>query len=105
MEFIKIPVLGVANAGKTSLIHTLKREFNALKELAPTKRIERSKLHVFNKDLIVWDFGGQIEYRKKYAKKADAYFSQCEEIFFVVDIQDQDSYAESISYFKDILES
>ncbi len=106
MATIKIPILGIENAGKTSLITTLKKEFEELTELKPTKKIERSKLEFFDKKIVVWDFGGQEKYRRKYKKKADKYFDGIDkEAFFVIDIQDSDKFSESIEYFGDILEA
>src|SRR6056297_1313753 len=106
MSRIKLPVLGIDNAGKTSLITTLQREFEELTKMKPTRKIERTKLQFFDKKLVVWDFGGQKKYRKKYKKKADSYFSDIGgEAFYVVDIQDEESFKESLSYFEDILDA
>lgn len=98
----KIVLLGIANGGKTSLLRTLQREFKTLTNLKPTKGIERSHLNFFKKKIVVWDFGGQEKYRENYKKKAKNYFAGIEEIFYVVDFQDQDTFTDSIKYFQEI---
>lgn len=98
----KIVMLGIANGGKTSLLRTLQREFKSLASLKPTKGIERTHLNFFKKRIIAWDFGGQAKYRESYKKKAKNYFVGIEELFYVVDFQDQDTFMESIKYFQEI---
>nr|WP_280178725.1 ADP-ribosylation factor-like protein [Candidatus Prometheoarchaeum syntrophicum] len=100
----KIVILGIANGGKTSLLRTLKREFKSLADLKPTKGIERTSLECFSKKIVVWDFGGQSKYRETYKKKAKNYFVGIEELFYVIDFQDQDSFSEAITYFQEIKE-
>ena len=100
---MKIPILGIQNAGKTSLIRTLQREFNAITKLKPTKGIERQTLNILGKKIVIWDLGGQAKYRGQYLeKKAELIFSDVDQALFVIDIQDQDSFENSINYFKEV---
>ncbi len=100
---MKIPILGIQNAGKTSLIRTLQREFNAITKLKPTKGIERQTLNILDKKIIIWDLGGQAKYRDQYLdKKAELVFSDIDQALYVIDIQDQDSFEDSINYFTEI---
>ncbi|MCK5347530.1 MAG: 50S ribosome-binding GTPase [Candidatus Heimdallarchaeota archaeon] len=105
MTITKLPVLGVANGGKSSLILTMKREFKTLskKDIKPTKGIERSKFQFLDSEIIAWDFGGQEKYRESYKKKAETYFSQIEELFYVVDFQDQEAMVEAIQFYREII--
>ncbi len=96
----KIPIVGIDNSGKTSLIRTFQREFGELATLKPTKGIERTQVTFLDTDLILWDYGGQTRFREKYLRLADMHFGDLEEMFFVVDIQDQASYQESLEYFQ-----
>jgi GTPase SAR1 family protein len=106
MPISKLPILGLAFSGKTSLILTLRREFKTLKkDLKPTKGIERTKISFLDKQIICWDFGGQEKYRNTYKKKAENYFSGIEELFYVVDIQDQKVLPESFIFFKEVKEA
>ena len=100
---MKIPILGIQNAGKTSLIRTLQQEFNAITKLKPTKGIERQTLNILDKKIIIWDLGGQAKYRSQYLeKKAELVFSDIDQILYVIDIQDQNSFEDSINYFKEV---
>lgn len=100
---VKIPILGLQNAGKSSLIRTLIREFKSLDNIKPTKGIERIKFSFIGKDLLLWDFGGQEKYRNDYRKKADLYFSEVQECMYIVDIQDQNTFNDVITYFNEII--
>lgn len=102
-EIVKIPVFGIQNAGKTSLIRSLQQEFSAITKLKPTKGIDRQKLKLLGKDISIWDLGGQARYRDGYLeKKADVVFSDIDQTLFVIDIQDQDNFEDSIKYFKEV---
>ncbi|MHA1519494.1 MAG: ADP-ribosylation factor-like protein [Promethearchaeota archaeon] len=96
----KIPIVGLANSGKTSLIRTFQREFKALAKLKPTKGIERTKITFLNQNIVIWDFGGQEKFRTKYMNRADTYFTDLDQIFFVIDIQDQAQLNDVINYFQ-----
>ena len=102
-EIMKIPIFGIQNAGKTSLIRSLQQEFSAISKLKPTKGIDRQKLKLLDKDILIWDLGGQARYREGYLeKKAEVVFSDIDQLLFVIDIQDQDSFEDAISYFKEV---
>ncbi len=102
-EIVKIPVFGIQNAGKTSLIRTMQQEFSAITKLKPTKGIERKKLNLLGKRLQIWDLGGQAKYRDQYLeRKAEIVFSDIDQALYVIDIQDQDSFEDSINYFKEV---
>ncbi|MHA1777681.1 MAG: ADP-ribosylation factor-like protein [Promethearchaeota archaeon] len=105
MTISNVPILGIANSGKTSLIRTFQREFKALAKIKPTKGIERSKISLFGRELIVWDFGGQQKYLSKYFNRAELYFSDLEQAYFVVDIQDQKTITSAINYFQTLQKS
>ncbi|MHA1675353.1 MAG: ADP-ribosylation factor-like protein [Promethearchaeota archaeon] len=96
----KIPIVGLANSGKTSLIRTFQREFKAIAKLKPTKGIERTKITFLDQEIVIWDFGGQEKYRGKYMNKAEVYFTDLEQLFFVIDIQDQNQLNDVINYFQ-----
>ncbi|MHA1720217.1 MAG: ADP-ribosylation factor-like protein [Promethearchaeota archaeon] len=102
-EIMKIPIFGVQNAGKTSLIRTLQHEFSAISKLKPTKGIDRQTLNLLGKKILIWDLGGQAKYRDQHLeKKAEVIFSDIDQALYVVDIQDQDSFEASINYFKQV---
>ena len=104
MEQYKIIFAGLANAGKTSLVLTLKREFSSLTGIAPTKGISRSELDILGFKVVSWDLGGQSIYREDYKKKEAIVFSDTEVFYFLIDVTDPDSYEEALQYFKEIVE-
>ena len=104
MTVKKIPILGIANGGKSSLLLTMQREFKTLKKgIKPTKGIERSKFQFLDSEIIAWDFGGQQKYRTSYKKKAESYFTEIEELVYVVDFQDQAAMSEAIQFYREII--
>jgi len=102
----KIIVLGLNNAGKTSMLESLKgkTKFGDITNLPPTKGVEIQKVEVENFNLMIWDFGGQEFHRQDYLKNPEEYFLHIDLIIYVIDIQDSERYDESLEYFEKILE-
>ena len=102
----KIIVLGLNNAGKTSMLESLKgkTKFGDITNLPPTKGVEIQKIEVENFNLMIWDFGGQEFHRQDYLKNPEEYFLHIDLILYVIDIQDSERYDESLEYFEKILE-
>lgn len=105
MEQYKIIFAGLANAGKTSLILTLKRQFSDLPTIKPTKGIERTELDILGFKIVTWDLGGQDQYRSEYKKKQAIIFSDTELFYFLIDATaDSNTCDEAIKYFQEIVE-
>ena len=51
----------------------------------------------------LWDLGGQKTYRKDYLSTNRDYFDSTNLIFYIIDVQDQSRFAESIEYYQNIL--
>ncbi len=102
----KVIVVGLDNAGKTAILSKFGGSLGIgdLAALKPTKGIERKKIETSALDLIVWDFGGQDEYREKYMKTPERYFLEIDLLIYVIDVQDQDRFEESIEYFTNIID-
>ena len=102
----KVIVVGLANAGKTTILTKFGGQFGMkdLTRLKPTKGVERREVKTKNLNLNVWDFGGQQEYRKRYLQEPEKYFFRVDLVIYVIDVQDSESYDESLEYFKNILE-
>ncbi len=101
----KIAVLGLDNAGKTSILTTVKQKFDIEKQirnLKPTLKVERSGLSFLNHNIQNWDFGGQQKYREEYLAYKDRYLTGIDLIFFVVDTQDSLRFDEAYGYFNEI---
>lgn len=104
----KIGFFGLDASGKTSFLKALDQDCNLMTysyiaSLKPTKGIERKSFDVLGEDVVVWDYGGQDRYRKRYfASETD--LKGLSFAFFLLDIQDKERFEVAISYFKEILE-
>ena len=99
----KILFTGLDDAGKTSIILALQREFSKIAILSPTRGAQRRIFDFLGKEISEWDLGGQISYRISYLKNPDKYFDGTEIAIYVVDVQNKPRMPEAISYFKDVI--
>lgn len=103
---IKISLLGLDNAGKTTILHVLSKTYNfeeEVKELAPTIQIKYHKRVLFDQALVFWDFGGQERFRAAYLNDP-FYFLGLNALIFVIDIQDEMRFPIAIDYLSKILD-
>lgn len=103
----KIVVTGLSNAGKTTILRKFGGQIGIkdLAKLTPTKGVQRKEIVTSDMALILWDFGGQEEYRKVYLSNPEKYFLKVDLVIYVIDLQDPDNYEKSIAYFKQILDA
>ncbi|HEY0090733.1 MAG TPA: ADP-ribosylation factor-like protein [Candidatus Lokiarchaeia archaeon] len=101
---IKILFTGLDNAGKSSIVLSLLREFTKIAIVKPTKGAERRSFEFLNLIVSEWDLGGQERYRNEYIKDPDLFFTKTESLIFVIDIQSPDRVIESISYLQTIVD-
>ncbi len=99
----KILFVGLENAGKTSIIKILQERYSALKTILPTKGVNREEVDIFGYSVMVWDLGGQEQYRKQYIDKPAMYFCETDIIVFCFDIQEKEKKEDALDYFKSIL--
>ncbi len=104
-NFQKIAILGLGNAGKTSIVKTILYEFRAFTTLLPTTGVDRTDIDFFGHKLVIWDFGGQEQYREIYLTRPIMYFQGIKYLYYVVDAQDPSQLQKSIEYFQKILET
>ncbi|MFX1273606.1 MAG: ADP-ribosylation factor-like protein [Promethearchaeota archaeon] len=106
MKEIKIAFTGLDNAGKTSFLIALRRKYNfyeLVKELLPTKLIEFNSFNFLNLFAInIWDMGGQVKYRQLYVKNL-VYFEETDFLYYIIDIQDESKFEDSLAYLKKLL--
>ena len=100
----KFICVGLDNAGKTAILTGLggKLGITELNKLKPTKKIERKKISTTSMDLFVWDFGGQVDYRRDYLKNPE-YFIDTDMFLYVIDMQDPERFSDSFEYLIEIL--
>jgi GTPase SAR1 family protein len=103
---IKLVIMGMENAGKTTILDVLMGKINETTNrppsMDPTKGIERSTLLFFEKETKVWDFGGQESYRNEYLLNPERNFHTISFFYYVVDIQDYYRLIPSVMYFKGV---
>jgi small GTP-binding protein len=101
----KIAVLGMQNAGKTSFINFLAGQSvdDQFKETAPTVSVDNKVVQMNDIQVSIWDFGGQASFRDEYLAHPEEFFDNIEVLVYVVDVQDDLTYADSLSYFDAIL--
>ncbi len=102
-EVSKLMFTGLDDAGKTSIILSLQREFSKIAILSPTRGAQRRIFSFLGKEIAEWDLGGQLAYRIAYLKNPGKYFEGTEIAIYVIDIQNKERFSEAISYFKDVI--
>ena len=102
----KLAIIGLDNAGKTSILTLMRKKFDVINEirgLKPTLKVDRSSLTFLSQEISSWDFGGQKSYREEYLAHKDRYLAGVDLIFFVIDAQDALRFDEAIEYFQGIV--
>ncbi|MHA1986028.1 MAG: ADP-ribosylation factor-like protein [Promethearchaeota archaeon] len=98
---IKLVILGLENAGKTTIVDLLKQRTEVTlrkpPDMYPTKGVERRSL--FQGSIMVWDLGGQEVYRNEYLMNPESYFKEISFCYYVIDVQDYYRLAPSTMYF------
>jgi GTPase SAR1 family protein len=99
----KILFTGLDDAGKTSIILALQREFSKIAVIKPSRGAQRRIFEFLGKEISEWDLGGQSSYRISYLKNPDKYFDRTEIAIYVIDIQNKTRIQESLSYLNDVI--
>lgn len=103
-NYAKILFTGLDNAGKTSILLALEREFSKIANVSPTRGAQRKVFEFLGKAISEWDLGGQKLYRISYIRNPSKYFSNTEIAIYVIDIQDKKRIPEAISYLEDVID-
>jgi len=107
-ESKKISLLGLENAGKTAMREVILRKYKGspslfnkiLRKLQPTKGVERENISILDANLQLWDMGGQETYRENYLREPERFLLDIEVIIYVIDVQDNEKYNQTIEYLK-----
>jgi GTPase SAR1 family protein len=108
---VKILLSGLDNAGKSAILSILTKRFNNIAHLKPTVEVNIEQVPMAdasNISFVIWDMGGQEQYRAKYIENPERYFIDVKSVIFVIDIQDKANAETSKNYLikiLDILES
>ncbi|MHA1584976.1 MAG: ADP-ribosylation factor-like protein [Promethearchaeota archaeon] len=101
----KIALLGLDNAGKSSIVISMQKRFNIPTEiqgLKPTLKVSRSSFQFMDHIIYVNDFGGQENYLDMYLKDKVRYLADIDLVFFVIDIQDSLKFNKLMEFFEEI---
>ena len=96
---IKGLILGLDNAGKTTILKSFKGETKL--NLAPTKGFDYQKFDYNNTTFILWDLGGQKRIRKFWE---DYYQKENDGIIYVIDSSDSERLEETGKELYNILQ-
>ncbi|QEE14785.1 ADP-ribosylation factor-like protein [Promethearchaeum syntrophicum] len=102
---IKVVLSGLDNAGKTSMLVSFKRMYgyeDEIHNLKPTLRIDYYRRDFLDLRLNFFDMGGQSKFRKMYIQRK-MYFESIDLLIYLIDIQDEMRFSESISYLEEVL--
>ncbi len=100
----KILLLGLDNAGKSSIVQLVVKKMTDALTTVPTKNVDRSDLEILGQQILIHDLGGQQKYRKKYLE-SPTFFEAVDVMVYVVDLQDRDRYEVALDYFDKALAS
>ena len=103
---VKVIVSGLDGAGKTSILTALDRKYDfrkAILELKPTIKVEYHQTNFLGTNVNMWDMGGQEKYRELYIHREDVYFDETDLLVYVIDIQSEKRFDESLEYLSTIL--
>lgn len=103
----KVALLGLDNAGKTSILTAMKKKFDVpaqVKGLKPTLKVERSSFQFLDHIIYQNDFGGQKKYLDEYLAHKVRYLSGIDLLYFVIDVQDSLRFEDAYKFLEEVLE-
>lgn len=104
-ETMKVVVVGLDNAGKTTLIDLLSgKKLSEVLNQSPTSLVNQVNISTQQTNIMAWDFGGQTQYRETYLQNPEEYFLGLDLVLFVIDTQDVERYDEALGYFTQLVE-
>jgi len=84
-----ILLLGLDNAGKTTLLHRLK--YGSIRLVIPTQRAQLEEIFLGNVKFRAWDLGGHEQVRSLWKE----FFFEADAVIFIVDSADRERLPES----------
>ena len=101
----KLILVGLDNAGKTSILLSLKGVKNLRKfaSVNPTRGSETATFIAFDAGYNIIDLGGQEAYRTTHLKNFKQHLIGTNKIIYVIDVQDKDRYDMAIEYLINII--
>lgn len=100
----KILLMGLEDTGKTAIIEILKhKKIENINNILPTRgrRIEEVKFN--NQVYYVWELAGPSKYRIRWIEEKDRLFTLINEMIYFINIQNVETYEESVNYLAKLL--
>ena len=100
-----VVIIGLDNAGKTTLLERIKdlfiRNYRGIpvEKITSTVGLNVGKVDIGSSQLILWDLGGQQDLQSLW----DKYYAECHGVVYVIDSSDPDSLAISAQIFKSVI--
>ena len=107
-DSIKLVLVGLDRAGKSSILSMLKRGKPLLEirllinKLMPTAGESHERLTIAGLPINMHELGGHEEYRTLYLEKPEEYFLNSQGLIFVIDLQDSSRFESAKGYLKKI---
>ncbi|MBD3194421.1 MAG: hypothetical protein GF317_05150 [Candidatus Lokiarchaeota archaeon] len=102
----KILIMGLDNAGKTSILLSLVGKKNLLTyfSLRPTEGLNIENVKLMDTTFSLWDFGGQDIYRKQYLDDFSDKIEGSDKLIYVIDVQDDQRFQTALDYLEKVIE-
>ena len=107
-DSIKLVLVGLDRAGKSSILSMLKRGKPLLEirllinKLMPTVGESHERLTIAGLPINMHELGGHEEYRTLYLEKPEEYFLNSQGLIFVIDVQDASRFESAKGYLRKI---
>ena len=93
---VHILIVGLDNAGKSTLLEKLKTDYTkkgglSPDRIVPTVGMNLAKIRFGNSEVIFWDLGGQVKVRSIWER----YYSEADAVVFVIDSGDVTRFEEA----------
>ena len=96
--------MGIAKAGKTSILLALDNKTEEFTKVKPTPSISYNQILWAGFSIALWDVGGQKVYLKKFLLENDRYLLGLNAIFFVISVEEEDSFKDAFTLLKNLVD-
>jgi GTPase SAR1 family protein len=99
---LKILILGIAKAGKTSMLLALDNKSEEIAKVKPTQGVSYNQVPWAGFEMALWDVAGQEVYQKKFFIEHDRNFAGINAIVFVFSIEEEDIFKDAFTLVKNV---
>ena len=101
---LKILLMGIAKAGKTSILLALDNKTEEFAKVMPTKGIKYKQMQWAGFSMALWDVAGQEVYQKKFLAEHERNFVDVNAILFVISVEEEDSFKDAFTLLKNVVD-